>query len=317
MTAAKQQTNIGDEEELPVVSEKSKKDEILGAYQLLIQKFREGGQSTQERKIAIARKNEDDLVENASKLAANDILANVAGLEASVRKWLSELAESLIKELQNLKNAREALQIEKNRLEEVHEIKAEADTLSNLILAHGEKEKELEKIMFLQRENWQKEQDEYKYQLGLKRRKEEDEYEEKRLTKERILKDREQRMAEQEEELKNLRLLKEAFDQRLLTELEIAKEEAIRQTREKGAIEAKLLAEKTESEKRMSNLTIDTLSKQLAQYESDIQKLKKELEIANNGVKDIALKVIESRGRQGDQHRPLEPGRKEEKVRTE
>ena len=47
------------------------------------------------------------------------------------------------------------------------------------------------------------------------------------------------------------------------------------------------------------------LEKRLADQEDDISKLKKELEIANKGVKDIAIKVIEGDARRSENRRSL------------
>lgn len=303
-------------DEAPKVSVRSKKEEILSAYDELLKKFQDNAEKAGGRKVEVKRKQEDDLVETASKISMDGVSAGISDLESEIRKLLSKLSDLLIHEVKKLKELESAANIEQKRLEEIHNIKAEADTLANLIQAHKDKkhaleeeyqdrEVSLQKEIEAKKEDWHREKDEYAYELQLTRRKEESSYEEMRLTKEKELKEREAAIKSVEDELKELRKLKIEFDQRLAEELDEARLEAADKARETEEIKAKILAEKTGAERHVAAITIEALEKKIADQEDDILKLKKELEIANKGVKDIAIKVIEGDVRRSENRRSL------------
>lgn len=301
---------------LPKVSGRSKKEEILSAYEDLLKKFQENAEKSRGKKVEVQRIQEDNLVQMASRLSMDDVLSGVSNLEGEIRKLLGKLSESLFAEVEKLKDLQEVINIEQKRLEEIHDIKVEADTLANLIQAYKDKKHELEeeykaqedsleKEIDAQKEGWRREQEEYDYELQLKRRKEEADYEEKCLTKEKEFKDREATIKVVEDELKELRKLKLEFDQKLDEQMEQARLEAGNKARETEEMKAKILAEKNMAEKHIAELTIKSLEKKILDQEDDIFRLKKELEIANRGVKDIAIKVIEGDARCSENRRPL------------
>lgn len=213
-------------------------------------------------------------------------------------------------------------------MEEIHTIKAQADTLTQLIQAYKEKkialeeeqkylEDELAKQMEIKKEAWKREQDAYAYETQIKRRKEETEYLERKEIKEKELKDREMRLMEQQKELEELRKLKELFDKRIEEEVDEAHAKAVADTRKEEDVKARILGEKVAAEKRIAELTIESLRQRLGELEQEISSLKSQLETANSGVKDIALKVIEGNARVNEQHRSLKAYEVEKSLRDE
>ena len=303
-------------QEVPKVSVRSKKEDILSAYDELLKKFQDNAEKAGGRKVEAKRKQEDNLMEIASRISMDGVSAGISDLESEIRKLLSKLSELLIQEVKKLQGLESAANIEQKRLEEIHNIRAEADTLANLIQAHKDKKRDLEeeyqdkeaslqKEIEFKKEDWRREKDEYTYELQLTRRKEESSYEETRMTKEKELKEREAAIKAVEDELRELKKLKIEFDQRLAEELDEARLEAADKAREAEETKAKILAEKTGAEKHVAEITIQSLEKRLTDQEDDILKLKKELEIANKGVKDIAIKVIEGDARRNENRRSL------------
>lgn len=301
---------------MPQVSSKSKKEEILSAYQELVQKFQERAEAAQERKSDVDRRVQAEVVKKAVGYSAEAILQNVTTLESEVRRWLSQLIESLLKEADKLREVQEAIGVEEGYLEQIHQIKVEADTLAHLIQAHKEKRRQLEenyqqkqeqldKQILNRREEWQKEEQEYSYELGVKRKREEDDYQQKRQAKEAELKEWEQRLGAFEKELNELRKLKEEFDERLESGVARAGQETEGRVRGEEQVKAQILAEKTAATKHVAELTIESLKKSLTEKEHEVERLKKELVISNQGVKDIALKVIEGRSRLSEEHRAV------------
>lgn len=309
------------------VSSRSKKEDILSAYEELLKKMQDNAEHSGSRKIDVERKREDSTLEKASGLSPDSLLKNVSHLEGEVRKWLGDLVELLIKELQKLQNVQEALHIEKQHLEEIHAIKAEADTLAKLIQAHKEKksaleteyqdlESELEKQIEAKKEAWKREQEEYQYELQMRRRKEEAAYEEKKMIREKAIHDRETKLMAQEKELEELRKLKELFDERIAEEVEEARSKAMDEVVKEEIMKARIIAEKVAAEKRIADMSIESLKQKITEQGQDITRLKQQLEAANSGVKDIALKVIEGNSvRATDQHRSIKEYENEKNLR--
>ncbi len=292
--------------DVPIVDNKSKKDDILSAYQSLLQKYQESAEGTETRKAVVERKKEDEIVQKASQYSIELIEQSASGLEMSVKKWLFNLSETLSKEAEKLQNIKEAVLIEKRRLEEVHAISAEADALSQLIQAHQEKKKRLEeefesqdlefkKNTQNQQDAWKREQEHYEYELQLKRKREEDEYQEKKQAKEKELRERELNIQGQEAELSDLRKRNKEFDRELSDGLARVKEETENFVRAEENTKAMLLYEKNSAERKIMEMTIESLRQKVKEQDEMISHSKKELDEANRGVKDIAIKVIESR----------------------
>lgn len=98
---------------MPQVTVRSKKEDILGAYQELLKQMQDNAETSETRKTAIMRKQEDTTVEKASSLSPEAILKGISNLEGDMRKWFGELGEKLINELRKLNEVQEALLIEK------------------------------------------------------------------------------------------------------------------------------------------------------------------------------------------------------------
>lgn len=136
-------------------------------------------------------------------------------------------------------------------------------------------------------------------------KKEEAEYQLQKEARERVLKEQESALSERKQELEDLRLWKKNSETKLQSELERSGREVTAKLKAEHEMKTTITDEKYLAEKRVSELTIESLKSRLAQYEQDIGRLKKELETANAGVKDIALKVIEGGNRISEQHRSI------------
>lgn len=267
------------------VTPRSSKSEILSAYEELLQKFQENAETSQERQISHNRQQENQILE-------------------------------------------EAIAIEEKRLSDIHKISSEADSLANLIVAHKEKKKQLEEESEIhkktleteiasKKEEWLREENEYAYEIRLKRKKEEDDYLQKKAQKERELQEREEKLAAQEKELEDLRKRAINFEKMLNEAVTKAKQETEAATRKEEDVKAKILAGQNAAEKRIAEMTIESIKMRLQDQEQEIKRLKIELEIANRGVKDIAVKVIEGNARIAEQHRSLRFAEKEKSGQDE
>lgn len=304
MTASSQDPSADQtSNELPKVSPKQKKEEILSAYQELLDRFKNNAEKVKDREKDLTRKQESSVLSKANQYSTESILKKIGELELATHEWLGKLVEALSKEVQKFRELQEAVTIEEQRLKEVHQVGVEANALTDLIEAQKEKTLEFEEEIKAKRKLWESEQKDFEYERSVLRRKEEDEYEEKRGAKERELKAWEDRLKETEAELKELRMSKEQSKKTLEEDTEKARTEGMESVKKEEMVKAQLLAEKTNSERQISEHTLKYLKDRLAEQESTITRLKNELTSANQGVKDIAIKVIEGGVRLDDQHR--------------
>lgn len=303
-------TVTGQSSDLPKVSAKQKKGEIISAYQELLERFKSNAEKSKEREKDTTRKQETGVLSKATQYSTEAIVKKIGELEMSTHEWLGKLVDALEKEAQKFRDLQGAVQIQENRLKEIHQIELEANTLSNIIEAQREKTNEFEEEIAERKMEWDMEQKEFEYARNLGRRKEEDEYREKEASKIAELKEWENRLKETEVELKELRAFKEEADARLAEAVKAAQEETSFAVRREEEVRAQLLAEKVNSDKQITEHTIHYLKERLSELENTINRLKAELEIANKGVKDIAIKVIEG-GRLEEQHRGIRVPMKE------
>lgn len=288
---------------LPKVDSRSKKGDILSAYGELLKKIQDNAEGATDRRKASTREQDEEVIEQASRFSVKNVLDGISKLETDIRKNLADLAEALVQEVQKFKQMEEAIKVEKKRLSEIHAIQVEADTLVQLIQAHKQKKLQLEEDIEAKQEEWKREQAAYVYDLELKRRKEEEEYQAKRRVKEQELLERENRIKELDQEFKELKIRCAGFDQMLQEAVERASQEAREQAITEEGVKAKLLAENTAAEKRIADITITSLKERLDEQEAEIKRLKVALAEAQEGVKDIAVKVIESTAHLEDRYR--------------
>ena len=206
---------------MPEISEKSKKNEILAAYQELLEQI---GQTKQESHQQEKKKQqEQDVVATASSMTTDHIVKNIADIKISIGQGLDMLEQRLVDEYRSLSELQSAIKIETTRLKELHEITVNADSLAALLLAQKEYKTRFEQEMMDRKikfesemaevkEFWDKEQEcmeqgqrelkdslkktrmreeeEYAYALQLERKKDQDAYEAKRFALEKELVDK-------------------------------------------------------------------------------------------------------------------------------
>jgi hypothetical protein len=270
------------------ISTKNTKNEILDAYNDLLKRLKETKKlSKQEEK---AREDKKEIVVLASKQTANEIVTSLAGLKLSLAKSLEELEEKLLSEHKKLTTLQQALDIQSKELVDLHDIKANADSLTALLLAQKEKsgifEKEIkersqsfEQELSQKRALWKKEQDEYeaarKEQEALAkkiRQREEEEYTYRRD----LLRQKESDQYEAEKQA----LEKELTEKRLALEKEFEEREAKITTQEQEFKQLKEKVEKFPEELQQAIHTTETsITERLSfKYDYEVKLAQKEVE---------------------------------------
>jgi hypothetical protein len=214
-----------------------------------------------------------------------------------VKKWANEtlmkIGEQLQQETEKLSEIREAVVIEKKNLEEIHGMRVEANTLADILRAEEEARREREG-----------EERQYEHERDLKRRSEETKYEleqtEKRAQREAEMKRREQLLDEkekslkaQEQELVELQKKVEAVPHDIEKAKEEERKKVLAEEAQKAATLAALEAAKHDGERKVQELKIVSLEKQVVEERHEIESLKKQLEQAVEKNQSLAAKVIE------------------------
>ena len=203
------------------ISEKSKKNEILDAYNELLRRV-QGTKEVSHQETLLQQQN-DDVVVKATQFDVEHIVTTLGQVKVMVTQSLGHLEKNLTAEYNHLSNLQQAIKIETKSLEDLHQIKKNADSLAALLLAQKERkaafdaEIEERKDAFEQERNskrleWalekerydqttteraatlkkerMRDEEEYRYTTTLERKKERDTYETNKEALERDLQER-------------------------------------------------------------------------------------------------------------------------------
>lgn len=193
------------------LSTKNTKNEILAAYDELLQKIQES--KTEEPKKLQEKQKQETIVKHAEGLTYENIVKNLSNLKIELSASLDKLGEQLVTEFKKFEELQQAIQLEKQSLDELYQLSANADSLSVMLLAQKEKKAQFEEEIAAKRakfeeemmqtqlqwkklqeetltkqkeeaetikKNKQREEEDYQYTLKLTRKKEADLYEEKK-----------------------------------------------------------------------------------------------------------------------------------------
>ncbi|MFO1350275.1 MAG: hypothetical protein U1F68_06175 [Gammaproteobacteria bacterium] len=205
------------------LSTKNTKNEILDAYNALLKRVKE--QKPVDRQADKEKAEKVQVVESAARTSVEKIVKGLAEQKLTLTQSLDEVEEQLIGEFKKLKDIRQAIEIERKNLEEIHEIRAEADSLAVLLQVQKEKKQAFEAEVVQDRDDfdaemaqkklaWKKEQEdyertkkerdeatkkarqreeeEYAYDLQLQRKKDQDTYAAKKAALEKELEEKRQ-----------------------------------------------------------------------------------------------------------------------------
>jgi hypothetical protein len=197
------------------ITPKSSKNEILEAYNEMLEKLKVNNQSNP--KLEKETEEKQKTVKTASGINFESIVKDISNLKLNLSQALENIENILTSEWKKLKTVQEAISIEEQRLQDLFQIVVNADSLAALIQAQKEKKQkfeeeflkekgELEKDIEETRATWKKEledskktqkeqiellkqqrnreEEEYQYNLKLTRRKEQDAYNEAKTLQE-------------------------------------------------------------------------------------------------------------------------------------
>lgn len=312
--------------DIPSVSTTNTKAQILKAYKELAAMLK------QERDDNVALKRELEkkrrIVERAEEATQADAPQGIAVLRKALNDQLDKIERAMAEEQEKFEQLQQAIAIEREALDELYKIRAEAESLDALIITNKQAREKLEREMAERKEElegqiadtrlrWKREQEEYEYHLRIMRRKEEDEYQEQKARQEKELAERKaafekevaersKALKEQEDELAALRKQAAEFDTRLQKAVaETEKAVSQRLTRE-FEYNQKLQAKDLEAELKLSRQEVESLRGKIKEQQELIASLSSKSDTATQQVKDIALKAIENAGARQFQSYPPE-----------
>jgi len=273
-----------------------------------------------------ARMHEADVRKAVEGVSVDAVVHRISELGLQVSGALAQLSEKLVREVQSLTSAREAVELERAELERLHKLDVAAAALDQMLQDFAREKERLEAETNAQRAAWeeearakererkeydenlrkqrQREAEDFEYKKSIERKKAQDKYEEemrllekknqeKQEALEKRWQQREAALKDSEEEL--LRLRKEAAElpERLKREAEQAAAQATRAAESRLQQELTLLKKDRESEKQLAELQIKTLQEALARESEQMAALHKQLDEAKRQVQEIAVKAIE------------------------
>lgn len=284
----------------------------------------------EEKQAEIKKSADRARVEKTMAYTAEHVTRQIAEMQLSINRMLTELSQQLREESGKLAEIRLAIETENARLKELHDIDAAMLSLKAILEVAAERraaleaelnqrKAEIQNAMEKKKEEWTREQsdyesrtkktrdreeEEYAYKLSLKRRKETDDYaaqqaalqktlHEERAKADQETEERERSLAAREGEIKELQSRVERFPQELAAATKQAEQAVRSEAQKQAALEAKLAKMEADAEKNMTTLKISGLEDLLKRQAAQIEGMTKQLTAAQTQVQAMAVKAIE------------------------
>lgn len=319
-------------QQLPEVSTKSTKEQILAAYNEAIAQLTEKqiiSPQEQQKKVT-----EGEIVTKAVTHSSDNILADLSNLKSQTIKQIDNLSEQLLTEFAKLANLREAISLEQKHLQELYQINETANTLAALMQAQSEQreqfklEMEQQKADFEQKMlvskaegqkqheelqyNYQeqkeqlekarkREEEEYVYALEIRRRKETDEYNNKKATLEKEsaeLRDsmfkREAELTAKEQTYQELKAQVEQFPIAVKEAVAVAEENLRTELMQQHEFTTQLKEKDQLGEFKLKEQQVSYLESKIQQQEALIKELSQKADLATQQVQSIACRALDT-----------------------
>ena len=157
---------MGEEKEAEI-SLKNTKAVIFEAYQGALKKLH--NKETENPRESVAKKIEQKKVDAAAELSSENIVKSVAALKINLSGALDKVEDMFLDEFKKFSDLKGAIQTETDHLEEIYQVKAEADSLAVMLLAQKEKQEEFESEKNIQADLLQKQREDFRKEMEEKR----------------------------------------------------------------------------------------------------------------------------------------------------
>lgn len=299
--------------DVPEINDKSKKSEILEAYNAMLSKMN----NTKQMSLPEIKKQEDEkvVVQKTANLSGEKIAKGIMELKLSTIQELDALEQKMSSEHRKFMDLQAAIAIESKNLQDLYEISKNANSLAALLQAQKEHKEQFEHEMAAKHREWeresdeiaqahkeeqakikrnrQREEEEYTYNLQLERKKEVDAYEAHRKALVVELEERETAIQSREAEYATLLERVAGFPAELEKAVKDAEKAAKSQIESFYKHQIDLSDCQVEAERKLQQHTIASLQDKIKEQEAFIKQLAQKADTSNNQVQEIALKAIE------------------------
>src|SRR5665648_522900 len=179
---------------------KNTKNEILSAYEDALKKIQ--NLKTAEPKQVQEEKQQQEVVKKASGNTTEGIVNGITALKLNVAKELDKLSELLTSEYKKLEDIQSAMRLEKQNLEELYQLSANADSLAAMLQAQKEKKALFEVEMTDRRSAFDEKMKADKLGFDEKIKNESESFETSMRSQKELWKTEQQKWTEQQKELK-------------------------------------------------------------------------------------------------------------------
>ena len=266
----------------------------------------------------VQKKKEEDiaLIKAASGKSAEKIIQEMSVLKLDVTRSIDTLSEKLLGSFKQFEDLEKSVELEKKALEEIYQIRHEADTFAALIEAQRVEREKFETGIEEKKALWQKEaeqavfnrkeqesalkkerareEEEYTYNLKLNRTKEQDLYEAGRVKREAELALRETALREKESQFADYQKRVENFEKEMAAAVKKAETE-LREKLENAYSHEKALSQKEiDGDKKLTIQQVASLELKVKEQEKQIAELSRKAAEAGAQMQAIALKALES-----------------------
>jgi hypothetical protein len=284
------------------ISEKSTKNEILEAYQELME------QATVAIPEDETAKQKKTVVASATQETVEKVTTDLSQLRISANQTISSLTEQLTVEAERFATLQKAITIAQQDLAEMSQIKVQAGMLKRMVEVQKQEEEAFESEMAEKRTTWAQEQrtyeeglkkqrsreeDEYNYERTLRLKREKDAFDEEKRAWERDMQEEKKKHAQQQEVFDDLQKRAAQFPTELDKALKAAVADALALERKDSQNRQNFSKQEWDSKQQIATLKIASLEQTVKDLLKEKEELKRQLESATQQVKDIAVKVIE------------------------
>ena len=280
---------------------KRTKAELLAEFEEIKRKYEELKGQSSPGQLDLKKKESAAVLQKTAVYTPSNLEDEISSLRKKVQTSLDELSGSLSEESKKLIEIQGAIVIEADRLKEARQIDLASQALDVLINDYEAKEREftikgdaaaeaLAQGMARQKKDWEREQEEYAYNLKTERKKEEEAYEVEWTKKETA---RKEALARREAELQE----KEAVLATRQAEIQKMEKDAREQTektlQKDFAVDKRLAEQEGQAEKNLNEMKIIGLQETIKNYALEIKSLKDALAASSQHAQTLAATVIE------------------------
>lgn len=272
---------------------KKTKTELLEEYNKLLSQHEELRRTAQ----LVADPQSVALISRVEGYTVDQLTGSINELKTSVNATLGELTDKLIVEAQKFGEIQKAVEISKKNLELHYHVQVAADTLDRLMQEHKAKTLALEDEMTAKRRDWMRAQEEHTYTENVQTHRTQEAFEEAKARQDRTLKDREETLKRQEQEIAQLRAQVQGFP----TQLEKAQiqheQEVNRRLRVELDTQMESAKKDWKAQEGLLKMQIDNLEERLKAQQTENMALRGEVEKSNKRVQELVVKIVEGGSR--------------------